>query len=258
MPTASVLKNRPICIVEIEGRGEAVVSVYVDDTLQYSNTVVVPLSVNVSGLNHNSVVKVTVSDGQNTSYVNSTTVDIFTLECPLADVALRKKLDSQQLDAVKRGSAVTFVIEVINQGNVVLTGVSVVDYIPANLQLIEDGMWTQEGANAVAKIGSLPVGESVEVPITFVVLESALTNEIILNYAEVSVEQIDIDSEGDLTNGNGDGETTNLIDNEVNNKNGDEDDHDVAEIVILAPNNLPVIDNLPLRYVYIPFVTNSP
>lgn len=240
--------------VSIEGRGEALVNVYVDTISQYSQKVEVPTAINVTGLSQGTIVEVVVDDSQGTSYVRSTVVDLEPLNCAYPDVALRKKLHHRQRDVVKRGDPVTFVIEVINQGNITLTDVSVVDYVPIELKLVEDDLWTMDGSNAIAQLGQLGVGESTELPITFIVQETAAIRAKIRNYAEVSVAEADIDSEGDAANGNGSGESSNLVDDEVNNHGGDEDDHDVAEITVSTSKDLPETGEPSKRHVFLPSV----
>jgi uncharacterized repeat protein (TIGR01451 family)/LPXTG-motif cell wall-anchored protein len=163
------------------------------------------------------------------------------------DLALFIQLaDGTNLGTVRPGDPVTFTITVCNQGNVPASGINVVDYVPAGL-VLSDPDWTG-GAGGKASI-SLPVtlnpGACTKVDITFVVDAGAQPGTKILNLAEVASATplnfdgtpltndngsavLDIDSTPDASN------TENPKDDEVANANGDEDDHDVAGLQIVA------------------------
>jgi len=148
------------------------------------------------------------------------------------DLALTKVLDDQGPYAP--GDMVTFIITVTNQGDVVADNISIVDYLPAGLTLT-DAAWSQiNGSTAVlnAPLGPLAPGASTTVPVSFTI--DAGVQGVVTNVAEISsatdangAPATDFDSTPDLLN-------TDPIggDNVTDNSNGDEDDHDPAEVLV--------------------------
>lgn len=174
------------------------------------------------------------------------TVD-FGFWTPDFDLALRKQLDDGTNSAeVAIGDTVTFVITVFNQGDVSATDIEVVDYLPAGLSLADDD-WTVEGDVATISVpGTLAPGESASVEITVEVVSA----DGLVNTAEIA-DATPVDPDGDplvmpdgrlvpdvdSTPDREDGEDPldDEIDQDARAGGGDEDDHDVAELTIVAP-----------------------
>ncbi len=161
------------------------------------------------------------------------------------DLALYKDLAPGQSSSVEPGDLVTFVIYVVNQGDVHADSILVTDYIPGDASL-EDSNWTDGGGTATRYLsvagGELPAGglaptmsDSVHINLR---LNSPLaSNTTIQNWAEITSatdtlfnNTRDQDSDPDGTN-----DDLYLVDNLINDngKNGgDEDDHDQATVTI--------------------------
>jgi len=153
----------------------------------------------------------------------------------IVDLALTKKLAQGQASSIAAGNNVVFQIEVTNQGNVPVKNITVIDYIPVGLTLV-DPNWTAVGNNAQTTLPSiLAPSSSILVSIT---LGSLPINQIdtIVNTAEIiqaervngTIINIDDDSVFD-NNKNNDGVAVN---NEINGVDNDEDDHDIEDIII--------------------------
>ncbi|MBL9143555.1 MAG: carboxypeptidase regulatory-like domain-containing protein [Verrucomicrobiaceae bacterium] len=160
---------------------------------------------------------------------------------PKYDLALRKSLPSTQANPIKAGSKVTFAIEVFNQGDIAVNNVSLVDYTPTGLVLDPalSPNWTAQtnGWATGLIINPIAPGKSAVVTITYNVALSA-EGQTLHNFAEVTGAKdpdgaviADVDSTFDASPSN-DGLVTN---DELYNNNGDEDDHDGGDIVILPP-----------------------
>ena len=95
-------------------------------------------------------------------------------------------------------------------------------------------------------VGNIIAGQSSVLTVSFTVDANAPSS--ITNYAEISADDgDDCDSTPDDTNGNGTGETTGLIDDDIGtgcNTGGDEDDHDPETITIGNPDPSIKIDKL--------------
>jgi len=184
----------------------------------------------------------------NSEPVNDTDIDTntnrtldFGFYYPKYDLALRKTLAPTQANPIKAGSKVTFNIEVFNQGDIAVNNITLVDYTPVGLVLdtaLSPNWVAQVNGTATGLIiNPVAPGRSAMVSITYTV---ALTAEgsTLHNFAEITGARdpdgaliADVDSTPDSIPGN-DG----LVDDdELYNNNGDEDDHDQADIVILPP-----------------------
>ncbi|MEM7091968.1 MAG: SdrD B-like domain-containing protein [Actinomycetota bacterium] len=168
---------------------------------------------------------------------------------PILDLALRKQLkDGTNLATTSVGDNVTFTITLFNQGNVPATNLEVVDYLPDNLELDDDN-WTETPEGAVTSLGDIVLlpGESVAVDITVKVLAGSEGTEIeveaeITDFDGVDTEgepvQLigvtgeplgfleDIDSTPDASN------DEEAVEDEIDNAEGDEDDHDRVGLII--------------------------
>jgi len=148
------------------------------------------------------------------------------------DLALIKQVAVSQETPVSPGDDVTFTITVINQGNIDATNISVVDYIPSGLTL-NDGNWIASSGFVTYSSGiDLAAGDQTSIEITYTV-NPTYNGSTIFNYAEIASAEDgdgdpveDIDSTPD-NNSNNDGP---VEDDAVNGENGDEDDHDIAEV----------------------------
>ncbi|WP_208300297.1 SdrD B-like domain-containing protein [Prosthecobacter fusiformis] len=160
---------------------------------------------------------------------------------PKYDLALRKTLAAGQANPVRTGSKVTFSIEVFNQGDIAVNNITLVDYTPTGLVLDAalSPNWVAQSNGTATGLIIHPVqpGQSHMVSITYTVALSA-EGQTLHNFAEITgtkdpdgADIADVDSTADSLPGN-DG----LVDDdELYNNNGDEDDHDQADIVILPP-----------------------
>ena len=162
---------------------------------------------------------------------------------PVYDLALEKTLAAGQSTDLAIGDDVTFTIEIFNQGNVDATGVEVIDYIPAGLEL-NDSDWVAQGSGSATTTipGVIAAGTSASVDVTMTITAAGdLSNnaeitgstaidangEPFVDPAGVPLQ--DVDSVSDTLN------TDVLSDGVVNGDGGDEDDHDVASISIAEP-----------------------
>lgn len=179
-----------------------------------------------------------------------------------ADLAVRKRVLSSPAELVA-GAAVTFEIEVFNQGSLPAQELRLVDYVNvahSSIPLISDWWepfnvadnppgvssgdkvldytWTLSGSNGVATITGTPTtldpGESVTLPVTLRVATGA--PDVLYNFVEILSDDpptggafSDRDSEPESEEN--DGNTDLLIDDEIfDDGTLDEDDHDVASV----------------------------
>ena len=150
---------------------------------------------------------------------------------------------------VEPGDIAEFTIEVINQGEEDARNIKLVDYIPDGLQFITAGNtgWSSIGSRAITTITeTLPAGETATRTI-FLQLSDEATPANVYNYAEISLAQYsdgsdatddDIDStpDTDATNDIGADAFTITDDSVTLPITLDEDDHDVALLIICTQN----------------------
>ena len=149
------------------------------------------------------------------------------------------------------GDPVTFTIEVCNQGTLNAYDVQVSDYIPAGLTL-NDLDWDDSDADGIAvlvdDIDEILVTDPCQtVDISFTI-DSDFQGTSIVNEAEVSFATADDDS-GINTNdvdSDPDGVNDDVVggDGITDNSNGDEDDHDPAEIAVVQIFDLALIKTI--------------
>lgn len=160
---------------------------------------------------------------------------------PEFDLALRIVLEDPTATEVEMGELVNFTITVFNQGDVDTNQIDLVNYLPAGLELA-DANWTMNslGQATYSVDQMLPAGETMTVTITTRVVGSDLNNtaeiaqatpldsdgNVLVDVLGASIS--DVDSSADQTNGE------NPVDNEVDNGDGDEDDHDVVIMTLVA------------------------
>jgi uncharacterized repeat protein (TIGR01451 family) len=157
------------------------------------------------------------------------------------DLALRKRVEAlSETPLVPGQSAVTFAIDVINQGDIPATGVTVVDYVQPGLifdPALNPG-WTN-GSNPVIPIaGAIAPGETATVRIVLRVAEGTL-GRVLANEAEIASDGqpqgADNDSTPDLLYGNDGPVKDDVIDESHKaDSSHDEDDHDVASVAVQA------------------------
>ncbi len=166
-------------------------------------------------------------------YAVSQTVDIQVAACEF-DLALTKQLSIGQASPVYPGDQVTYTIEVHNQADLDAQNIQLIDYIPAGMQL-DDPNWTIEAGNTATYTMPVLSGFSTATVDITLLVEASASAGIVSNAAEITYAEedngsfgSDLDSTAD-DNPNNDGTP---IDNVIDGANGDEDDHDIAEIEV--------------------------
>ncbi|MCE7987254.1 MAG: DUF11 domain-containing protein, partial [Caldilinea sp. CFX5] len=159
------------------------------------------------------------------------------------DMALRKQLATGQATRILPGGDVTFAIEVINQGTVTTTDITVVDYLPTGFSLSNSDTngWTSSGATATVTLPG-PLGPGAKSTVNIVLTAPVLLTGTFTNTAEIqsvmdltgTLRTDDIDSTADATNDD------TVIDNDLSGNakfvpDHDEDDHDVQRINVIPP-----------------------
>ena len=135
-------------------------------------------------------------------------------EIEVFDLALNKRLTAQPAPYLC-GRALTFDIEVFNQGNMTVTDVDINDYLPSGLeyQASNDATWTYNAVTGIATttIGQILPGETQVITLDVIVVESTGAGDNWYNNAEITefsdsngIERSteDIDSTPDITVGN--------------------------------------------------------
>ena len=187
------------------------------------------------------IYSVTVTDDSGCTAVDDIMITVNT--CAF-DLALTKTLASGQPANVAPGDTVAFEITVINQGQVDANNISILDYIDLNSWMnfsntinpngVTTGSaslnfaWTTVGTDVRALIaGTIPAGATISLPINLVV-QPGVTG-FLSNEAEIYTDNNDdIDSQPESEEGDQNGDV--LVNNEVNNAGGDEDDHDLSSV----------------------------
>jgi len=151
--------------------------------------------------------------------------DIAEVEVGEFDLALTKVLNTAGPFAP--GDAISYTIEVTNQGSIDAFNIEVVDYIPTGL-ILSGLNWTDTGAGLVTlnnPIGFLAAGSSISVSISFII-DPDFMGTSIENFAEITDPTNDGPEDVDSTPDTDDSNDGPSEDNDTNNTNGDEDDHD--------------------------------
>ena len=152
----------------------------------------------------------------------------------VTDLALRNTLAPGQTASVVPNGLVTLTIEVFNQGSLPVTNVTIADCLPAGFT-IEDPAWTQLFGTTYGRMipGTLAPGMSTKVNIT---MRAGTTTGEVRNVAEVlnakDSSAVYIYSDVDSTY---DSVCTNdgiVVDDELNNALGDEDDNDIQLLTV--------------------------
>ena len=154
------------------------------------------------------------------------------------DLALIKELNTTVSPGpFVPGDEVVFTINVFNQGTLDASNVEITDYIPSGMSLSlsdSNGWVVQASGDASVIVPSVLAGNSASIDIVLTI-DATFSGLEITNWAEISADDgDDQDSEADSSNFSTDGEVDNLDnDNVIDNTNGDEDDHDPANIEVL-------------------------
>jgi uncharacterized repeat protein (TIGR01451 family) len=157
------------------------------------------------------------------------------------DLALRKRVaTTSDAPLIPGQSTVTFAIDVINQGDIPASNVTVVDYVQPGLTFDPalNPTWTG-GSNPVTTVpGPIGPGETATVQIVLRV-DAGAGGRVLLNEAEIASDGqplgADHDSTPDLIYGN-DGPVKDDVIDEGHKTNTvhDEDDHDIASVRVQA------------------------
>jgi len=158
------------------------------------------------------------------------------------DLALITTLASGYSSTVNPGDEVGFSTTVYNQGEEQACNVEVTAYIPAGMSLSNNplnSIWTVNGNVATTTINSCIQPGGAQLVDIYLTLNSTSSGSSVNFYAEISMDDgDDIDSTSDNIRGNDSGAIPNSgTDNTIYGEMGDEDDHDVAVIVIGTPLN---------------------
>ena len=162
------------------------------------------------------------------------------------DLALRLQLATGQGGVVPIGSDVDYQLEIFNQSDLPATGVMILENIDLtffdafesalNLAGLTGGdvaipyVWSALGSNGKLTLnGTLWPGQVVTAPVTLTVHAAGTAP----NFAEILMDDgRDLDSQPESQEMDGNADL--LVDNEINNAGGDEDDHDIATIEVMA------------------------
>ena len=171
------------------------------------------------------------------------------IESACMDLALTKTLSTT--GTVTPGDTVQFAIKVFNQGDIPADSIQLYDYLPDDLNLVVENGWALTGtgdttatrlltiADGDLSTGGLAPDDSVTVNIRTVIAADFLGTSLV-NFAEIGnqtdingndIEDADSSDDSDEVNDPG-GEPGGPTDNVTDNSNGDEDDHDPAEVII--------------------------
>ncbi|MEZ5030635.1 MAG: gliding motility-associated C-terminal domain-containing protein [Saprospiraceae bacterium] len=164
--------------------------------------------------------------------------DVATVFVDGFDLALVKKVADSQSFPVKPGDQVLFQVTVFNQGTYDAYNVQITDAVPTGLTVI-DAAWTQTGNTAQMNnpLAFLAAGDSIVIDL-LTMIDNDFMGYTLLNRAEISEADDnnnpfddfpeDVDSQPD-TNPDND-----IVggDDVTDNSNGDEDDHDPAQIEV--------------------------
>lgn len=159
------------------------------------------------------------------------------------DLALIKTTGAS---VVSPGETVTFTITVRNQGTADAGGITVTDYVDTSMfEAFDTALnpggttggditlsYTWSAAGVATITGTLPAQQELTLPVTLRVLDSVEDGDTLVNYAEISTDDgDDRDSTPDSTNEEP-GENRVQDDRIDLPSDQDEDDHDIAEIVV--------------------------
>ncbi|MEM7032998.1 MAG: SdrD B-like domain-containing protein [Chloroflexota bacterium] len=169
--------------------------------------------------------------------------DIAHIMVDLFDLALQKRLEVRQNYQITPNETVAFAITLYNQGTLTATNVTITDYLPPHTQL-NDAQWADNGATATRTLNNLNLapGLSTTIEINLLFNAAITISNIYTNIAEITSASdaqgrllTDVDSTADAIETN-DGS---MVDDEIlgqakQNPGEDEDDHDFAEVELIA------------------------
>jgi len=161
---------------------------------------------------------------------------IFASTCAVYDLALTKKETST--GPYSPGDAVTYDIQVCNQGNVTANDIEITDYIPADMTLSpSQNAWTvQADGSATTTIGTLDGGDCTILPISLTINDDFMGTSIINNAEITDDDGDDVDSTtGDMSS------TDDFTDDDDLLESDGGDDEDPAEITVVQVYDLALI-----------------
>ena len=162
------------------------------------------------------------------------------------DLALRKVLAFGQDDIVPVESEVNYVLELTNQGDLAANTITVWDDVDPSIfapfsetdnpngntggDVSIPYTWSAQGNDGQVLIkGLLQPGQTVTIPVKLTVLYPGQAD----NFAEIFTDD-DRDRDSQPEAQELDENSDVLVDDEINNNGGDEDDHDIASLMVLA------------------------
>ena len=185
----------------------------------------------------------TPEEDRNTPNEDDEDIAIVSVE-QIFDLALFQTLAPGQPDPIRPGDTLKLEIVIVNQGTLPADTIGVSEYLPPDVILSSldgNGFTTLNDSTLQLLLttgnGKLPTGglqpdSMIKVTLELVVDANSAADSLVF-YAEISEDgkNNDYDSTPDIVNGNDSGgQPGGLTDNEINNSNGDEDDHDPAVI----------------------------
>ena len=166
--------------------------------------------------------------------------DVATVAADRFDLALNKRLVSHSTAPLLPGSTVVFEIEVFNQGDTPATDVTVVDYVQSgdfSYDATANAGWSDDPNPTYTFSTPILPGQSATVQIELTV-NTGTAGRTVRNFAEIAEDGINVDADSVPENEQGNQNADPVVDNELYNNGGDEDDHDVAEVTVATPVSL--------------------
>jgi uncharacterized repeat protein (TIGR01451 family) len=157
----------------------------------------------------------------------------------LIDLALEKSTNARR---IYPGSLITFDIKVTNQGNIPVSKVNLIDYIPEYLEL-EDSNWTLVNGNAVRMVeipGNLQAGQHFTTQVKMRVKPNVVAPLTIYNTAEIM--EVYDQNGNDISGFDVDSTPDNRIENDKDVNNLIEDDNYTTYVVMISPADYTICD----------------
>jgi uncharacterized repeat protein (TIGR01451 family) len=174
-----------------------------------------------------------------TGLANDGEVEDYLLTVRRYDLALIKTVAAVSDSPLIPGtSVVTFTLTVFNQGNMTATNIVLVDTLPGGLNYdqADNPAWVATSILTTTIAGPLAPQSVISVPIVLSIAGSTASGATLINTAEIAhaadetgAPFVDVDSVADYTPTN-----DTVLNDELNNVNGDEDDHDIAQVTVGA------------------------
>jgi uncharacterized repeat protein (TIGR01451 family) len=181
------------------------------------------------------------------------------------DLALRKTVNTTLTPTpISVGSRVIYSLEVFNQGSSIVRDIVVTDTVPTGLEFdpsnpVSNGWILVSGRPTLRIEGALFGGTSTTLLIGMKIANGTAAGTSIVNAGEIAsmdddgdpltLAPIDIDSTPDTTAGNTPGEAG-AVDDALTGAGGDEDDHDIASVVVCPALTITGVPNGTVGMVY--------